>query len=159
MNQSGLISRQSGNPLATFRSSFGSLYMELVDLLLKRSETAADTADQQRLLSEARDRVEQFKVAELKDYFQDECVVAYRPHTTQLDIVSQSAGVIYPILLPDRIDMRISLPGRLKRMPTIGGSSNAGRRSTPIPYNAGKTHNQGIHAPCPEVIPVADSTH
>jgi CHAT domain-containing protein/Tfp pilus assembly protein PilF len=121
------ITAQSGNPLATFRSSFGSLYMELVDLLLKRSETAADTASQQKLLSEARDRVEQFKVAELKDYFQDECVVAYRPHTTQLDIVSQSAVVIYPILLPDRIDMLISLPGRLKRIqlsvdhPTLAG--------------------------------------
>jgi CHAT domain-containing protein len=121
------ITAQGRNPVATFRNNFGSLYMELVDLLLKRSETAADTADQQRLLSEARDRVEQFKVAELKDYYQDECVVAYRPHTTQLDIVSQSAVVIYPILLPSRIDMLISLPGRLKRVqlavdyPTLAG--------------------------------------
>ena len=111
------ITVQAGNPAATFRSSFGDLYMELVDLLLKQSDATSDTGSQQRLLSEARDRVEQFKAAELKDYYQDKCVVAYRPHTTQLDAVSRSAVVIYPILLPKRIDMLISLPGRLKRIP------------------------------------------
>jgi CHAT domain-containing protein len=100
--------------------------MEFIDLLLKRSETAADTADQQKYLSEARNRVEQFKAAELKDYFQDECVVAFQPHNTQLEVVSNSAVIIYPILLPDRVEMLIGLPGRLKRIrlavdsPTLG---------------------------------------
>jgi hypothetical protein len=95
--------------LCLFMFQSSSVYADSDGELLKRSETASDTTSQQKLLSEARDRVEQFKVAELKDYFQDECVVAYRPHTTQLDIVSQSAVVIYPILLPDRIDMLIKV--------------------------------------------------
>ena len=95
--------------LCLFMFQSSSVYADSDGELLKRSETASDTTSQQKLLSEARDRVEQFKVAELKDYFQDECVVAYQPHTTQLDIVSQSAVVIYPILLPDRIDMLIKV--------------------------------------------------
>ena len=153
------ITAQVGNPVATFRNSFGSLYMELVDLLLKRSETAADSAVQQRLLSEARDRVEQCKAAELKDYYQDECMVAYRPHTTRLDIVSQSAVVIYPILLPSRIDMLISLPGRLKRVPLAVDYPTLVGEVHQFRTNSGKTHHPGIHVPCPAVIPVADSTH
>jgi CHAT domain-containing protein len=59
--------------------------------------------------------VEQFKTAELRDYFRDECVNAARPGVTALERVSPEALIVYPILLPDRTELLISLPTGLKR--------------------------------------------
>ena len=53
---------------------------------------------------------ELFKVAELRDYFRDDCVDIALSKTTKLDVVSSTAAVIYPILLPDRTELLISLP-------------------------------------------------
>ena len=65
-------------------------------------------------LIEARNTVELFKVAELQDYLQDQCVQA--AHTTiALEGVSQTAVVVYPILLPDRTELLVSLPTGLER--------------------------------------------
>src|SRR4030095_2219723 len=69
----------------TFRESTGPLYFELVDLLLRRAGTVpvatptatggtASDQDPNALLIEAREVVESFKVAELRDYFRADCV-------------------------------------------------------------------------------------
>jgi len=67
------------------------------------------------LLMEAREAVELLKVAELRDYFQDECMGAARFRMTRLDVVSKTAVVIYPVVLSDRTELLISLPTGLKR--------------------------------------------
>jgi CHAT domain-containing protein len=67
-------------------------------------------------LLEAREAVELVKVAELRDYFQDECMGAARLRMTRLDIVSKTAVVIYPIILSDRTELLVSLPSGLKRL-------------------------------------------
>ncbi len=59
--------------------------------------------------------IEMLKVAELRDYFQDDCVDNARSNVAQLDIVSPTAAVIYPILLPDRTELLVTLPSGLKR--------------------------------------------
>jgi CHAT domain-containing protein len=64
---------------------------------------------------EARESVELLKVAELRDYFQDECMGAARSRITPLDTVSRTAVVVYPVVLPDRIELLLSLPSGLKR--------------------------------------------
>ena len=75
-------------------------------------------------LLEAREAVELLKVAELRDYFQDECMGAARLRMTKLDIVSKTAVVIYPIILSDRTDLLVSLPTGLKRFSiTIGADT------------------------------------
>ena len=66
-------------------------------------------------LSEARETVELLRVAELRDYFHDDCVDAARSRVARLDIVSQTAVVVYPIILPDRTELLVSLPSGLKR--------------------------------------------
>jgi len=68
------------------------------------------------LLMEAREAVELLKVAELRDYFQDECMGAARFRITRLDIVSKTAVVIYPVVLSDRTELLLSLPTGLKRV-------------------------------------------
>jgi filamentous hemagglutinin family protein len=91
-----------GEPLR-FRKTVGPVYTEFVDLLLQPG--AAEEA-----LEEARQLLESLKIAELQNYFQDECVAALRLRDTSLDEVSQTAVVIYPILLPDRTELLVSLP-------------------------------------------------
>jgi CHAT domain-containing protein len=96
----------------SFRESVGPLYFELVDLLLRR---ANDQSDPRPLLVEARDIVESFKVAELRDYFRDDCVDVALSKITQLDVVSPTAAVVYPIVLPDRVELLVTLPSGLRR--------------------------------------------
>jgi CHAT domain-containing protein len=102
-------------PDASFRETVGAVYFELADLLLRGSERDANPQHQEAVLREARDTVELFKVAELQDYFQDDCVQAARSHATGLELVSKTAAVIYPIMLQDRLEILVSLPSGMVR--------------------------------------------
>src|SRR2546426_12745699 len=76
----------------------------------------AERARYEPYLREARDTIEQFKVAELRDYFRDECVDAARSRVRGLETVSRTAAVVYPILLPDRLELLVSLATGLQRV-------------------------------------------
>jgi CHAT domain-containing protein len=100
-----------------FRARVEPLYLELVDLLLSGVE-AADAAEQQALLLEARGALEDLKAAELRDYFDDPCLDAQRKASPES---IPGAVVVYPILLADRLELVIGREGRLER------------RSVPVP--------------------------
>jgi CHAT domain-containing protein len=100
---------------ASFRETVGAVYFELADLLLRGADLDADPQHREAILREARDTVELFKVAELQDYFQDDCVQAARSHATGLEQVSKTAAVIYPIMLQDRLEILVSLPSGIMR--------------------------------------------
>lgn len=102
-------------PEASFRESVGAVYFELVDLLLRQSERAPDRNQVEALLTEARDTVESLKVAELRDYFRDDCVDLALSKVTRLDVVSPKSAVVYPIVLPDRTEILVTLPGGFRR--------------------------------------------
>lgn len=87
------------------------LYLSLVDLLLRSASREEDPARVQSLLGEARDVVEDQKVAELRDYFSDPCLEARRE--TALDSIA-GAIVVYPVALPDRLELIVSGHGRLE---------------------------------------------
>ncbi len=105
-----------GKPPASFRLTTGRLYVEFVDLLLQRAATLPEQAQITAYLKEARRTIEQVKAAELQDYFRDDCVDAARSQVTSLDAVSKTAIVVYPILLPNRIELLVSLPNGLLRL-------------------------------------------
>jgi CHAT domain-containing protein len=102
--------------VTTFRESVGPLYFELVDQLLQRAGATADGGPATALLEEARDVVELLKVAELRDYFRDDCVETARAKLTRLDEVSPSAAVVYPVILSDRTELLVTLPSGLRRV-------------------------------------------
>ena len=104
-----------GSKKSSFRESVGPLYFELVDLLLQRAASIQERGQYEPYLIEAREKVELLKIAELRDYFEDECVVAAKEGITKLDVISKTAVVIYPILLSDRTELLVSLPDGLKR--------------------------------------------
>jgi CHAT domain-containing protein/Tfp pilus assembly protein PilF len=105
-----------GPQTASFRETVGPVYFELVDLLLQRAAAASSREAIGPYLIEARETVELFKVAELRDYFRDDCVDTALAKITKLDVVSQTAVVVYPILLTDRTELLMSLPSGLKRV-------------------------------------------
>ena len=109
---------------ASFRETVGTLYFELADLLLRDSERDIDPQHREAILREARDTVELFKVAELQDYFHDDCVQAARAQATGLERVSKTAAVIYPIMLQDRLEILVSLPsGMVRKTVPVGAEA------------------------------------
>lgn len=101
---------------SSFRESSGRLFFELADLLLQRASATSTREDAQPYLIKAREAVELFKTAELRDYFRDECVDAFQTSPTKLENVSRQAAIIYPIILPDRTEMLVSLPDGMHRL-------------------------------------------
>jgi len=108
------LSAGRGGAPVPFRESAGRVYFEAVDLLLRQATARRGREDITPLLVEARETVELFKAAELRDYFRDDCVDTALAKSTRLDVVSQSAVVVYPILMPDRTELLVSLPTGLK---------------------------------------------
>ena len=92
------------------------LYFELADLLLERSSLTPDSKIAEDYLRRARDTIETYKAAELRDYFRDECVDALQARLTKLDTVSPSTAVIYPIVFPDRTELLVSFSTGLQRI-------------------------------------------
>jgi CHAT domain-containing protein len=76
----------------------------------------SDRTQYEPYLAEARHTVERFKVVELQDYFQDECVEAAQARSTRLDVVSPTAVIIYPIILSERTELLVHLPTGLERV-------------------------------------------
>jgi CHAT domain-containing protein len=107
---------REGSVQTSFRETMGPLYFELVDLLLKQAAAPERRDAAEPYLVEARDVVELFKVAELRDYFRDDCVDLALAKVTRLDTISQTAVVMYPIILPDRVELLVSLRSGLKRL-------------------------------------------
>lgn len=91
------------------------LFFELADLLLQRASRTADGAAAERYLLAARDAIEAYKAAELRDYFKDECVDALQARITKFDSLSPTTAVVYPILFPTRLELLVSLPSGLRR--------------------------------------------
>jgi len=100
---------------STFRESVGPVYFQFADLLLEQSGTLSDPQQVRTYLVDARNAVEVLKGAELQDYFQDDCVTALRARTTGIDRLNAHTAALYPIILPDRLELLLSMPDGMKR--------------------------------------------
>jgi CHAT domain-containing protein len=100
-----------GTPDTSFREKVGAAYIERVDLLLQQAAEVSDPASAEPLLRTARDTLESLRAAELRDYFQDECVDALQAKLKSVDEASLTALVVYPVILPDRVELLLTLPG------------------------------------------------
>ncbi len=90
----------------SFRESVEPVYRELVDLRL-RSQGNSET--RQYNLTQARNVIESLQLAELNNFFRSPCVET----RVEIDTVVQQdkkAAIIYPIILPDRIEVILTLP-------------------------------------------------
>jgi CHAT domain-containing protein len=101
-----------GDSDSSFRRTAASLCSQYVDLLLEHASSAENP---QTYLAEAREALELVKVFELRDYFKDDCVDAARYVEIKLDLLSERALIIYPILLKDRLELLVRFPDSLRR--------------------------------------------
>lgn len=102
----------------SFRESVEPVYRELVDLDLQ-SAVSLNKADKnnvsQQRLTHAREVIESLQLAEINNFFREVCVEA---NAKQIDQIDQTAAVIYPIILPDRLEVILSLPNQPPRLYT-----------------------------------------
>ena len=115
--------RQEARALVTdtelfFTQGVAPVYLDLVDALLAASQMLNDSSESSantNLLFEARDVIERFHVAELSNYFHDECVAQLEAKVLAPEAVSPNTAVVYPILFPERIELLVSLPDGIHR--------------------------------------------
>ena len=97
----------------SFQDSVEPVYRELVDLLLQPASPAprpSAPSPPVARLAEARSVLEALQIAELNNFFRTACLETQQ---VNLEEVSQAAtAIIYPIILPDRLEIIASLPGQ-----------------------------------------------
>jgi CHAT domain-containing protein len=113
----------AGTSGLSFRDTVEPVFLELTDLLLRRAPVQRDWAAQQADLIAARDAVERFKTAELEDYFQDDCVASLQAKITGIDRLEPRTASLYPILLPDRTELLISMSDGLQQVTVPVGAA------------------------------------
>jgi tetratricopeptide (TPR) repeat protein len=86
----------------SFRESVEPVYRQLVDLLLQSPQPSKEN------LIQARNVIEALQLAELDDFFRDACA---QPEKVDIDNLDTSAAVIYPIILENRLEIILKLPG------------------------------------------------
>ncbi len=78
------------------------VYFDLAALLLEQAKTTLIDRKQQLLLRRARNTIELLKIAELEDYFQDQCVAEAKARRPDDLVLEKDTAVLYPIMLKDR---------------------------------------------------------
>ena len=130
----------------SFRESVEPVYRELVDLLLRPAEPS------QANLRQARSVIESLQLAELDDFFRSACLEGQIVPIEEVD--QTAAAVIYPIILADRLEVILSLPGQpLRHYATPVSQSEVEdtleqlRRNLEKPYTApeGKSLSQQVY--------------
>ncbi|WP_293083614.1 MULTISPECIES: CHAT domain-containing protein [unclassified Moorena] len=91
-----------------FRESVEPVYRELVALLLEPNAS-------QENLKQARDVIESLQLAELDNFFRDACLDT-KP--VNIDEIDPNAAIFYTIILPDRLEVIVTLPGQPLRQIT-----------------------------------------
>lgn len=99
----------------SFNQTIKPLYLELTDLLLQQTGTVNDQQQGQALLVQAQDTLESFKAAELQDYFRDECVGQAQKRSTELVQGVKTTAILYPVILPDRLELLVGYASGLKQ--------------------------------------------
>jgi CHAT domain-containing protein/predicted negative regulator of RcsB-dependent stress response len=98
----------------SFRETIEPVYREFAALLLQKDASQED-------LQQARDAIEALQLAELDNFFRDACIDA-KP--AQIDRLDPTAAIIYSIILPDRLEVIVALPGKPLRQHTTNLSQD-----------------------------------
>ncbi|MFB2920444.1 CHAT domain-containing protein [Aerosakkonema funiforme] len=91
----------------SFQESIEPVYRELVDLLLPPGEKVEESD-----LRKARDLIDSLQIAELDNFFKDACL---KIHPVEIDKIDPKAAVLSTIILPDRLEVILALPGQTLR--------------------------------------------
>src|SRR5262249_21297778 len=97
--------RGPGTAGLRFADSVEPVYRGLVDLLLREAAAAKQPEQRTALLEESRARLEELKSAELRDFFEDQCLASeVRSRAEQVP----GAVVVYPVVLDERLELIVA---------------------------------------------------
>ncbi|MBW4607916.1 MAG: CHAT domain-containing protein [Hassallia sp. WJT32-NPBG1] len=104
----------------SFRENVEPVYRELVELLLRSAEGSSATLSPKEGINQdnlklARDVIESLQLAELDNFFRSACLNFTQLLDPLVDKKDQRAAVIYPIILPDRLEVILKLPNQQLR--------------------------------------------
>ena len=103
----------------SFKESVEPVYRESVALLLESQKENPNEA----ILNKARNRIEDLQLAELDDYFREACIDT---NTVLVDTVvdrdNPTTAIIYPIILPEQLQVIVKIPQQPLRYYTINKS-------------------------------------
>ncbi|MDJ0800116.1 MAG: CHAT domain-containing protein [Calothrix sp. MO_167.B12] len=100
------INRDNLDVQFSFRESVEPVYREFVSLLVSEDNNRRVS---QTNLKKARETIEALQLAELDNFFQEACLNA-KPQ--QIEQIDPTAAIIYPIILPDRLEVILSVPNQ-----------------------------------------------
>jgi len=111
----------------SFRDRVEPVYRQLISLNLQATKSLINqgkTQESQKQLKETRQFLESLQLAELNNFFRDACAEA---NPKAIDELAEDAAIIYPIILEDRLEVIVTLPGdRLLLITPKDASSNGG---------------------------------
>lgn len=91
----------------SFRDSVEPVYRESVQLLLDTQQTQPE----EKTLEKARQRIEALQIAELDNFFREACLQGQRILLDQVvDKENPTAAILYPIILPDQLQVIVKIP-------------------------------------------------
>ena len=111
-----------------FRDEVEPVYRQLVDLLL---QSEGSSQPSQENLQKARNTIESLQLAELENFFRSACLDAKPEQIDRVvDSDDQTAAVIYPIILSDRLEVILKLPTQEKLRHYVSDKSQSEVEST-----------------------------
>ncbi|MEM6447708.1 MAG: CHAT domain-containing protein [Cyanobacteria bacterium P01_D01_bin.123] len=87
-----------------FRADVEPIYRDLVDLLTALPQPREND------LQQARGAIESLQLAELENFFREACLSPSQEVDRVVDSTEQPTAVLYPIILPDRLEVILKLP-------------------------------------------------
>lgn len=89
-----------------FYNTVEPIYREQIALLL---DTSPRNPASQENLTEARNTIESLQIAELNNFFREAC---FKGKSRSIDSVDKNAAAIYPIILPNSLELILSIPNQ-----------------------------------------------
>jgi CHAT domain-containing protein len=111
---------------SSFRETLEPVYLGLADLLLLQAD-AAPPDERDSLVRRARDAVELIKQTELEDFLGDRCTT--EAARSAKSTIPAGAAVLYPVILPDRLELLVETADRMLRR-AVRVTSDEVRRSS-----------------------------
>lgn len=90
----------------SFRERVEPVYREYVELLLSSSNSSQDN------LKQARQVIESLRIAELNNFFRTACLEGKLVAIDKIAQTETKAAIVYPIILQDRLEIILSVPGQ-----------------------------------------------
>ncbi len=107
------IPLQYRNGQSSFRATLEPLYQQMADLLLEQAK-GQHGADKTPTLRRARNVIELVKQAELEDFLGGRCAIQ-PAKSALLEAVEPNTAIIYPIILPDRLELLVSTGNEIEQ--------------------------------------------